>query len=166
MNPLRLRTILENSLPEATVAANLSSAGVSGDGGPVTGITSDSRRVAPGDVFVVVRGTTEDGSVYAGDAVARGAIAVVAHHDSVLPDLGVPVVRTHDERGALARLAAAVHDHPSHDLAVVGITGTNGKTTTAHLVSAVLSNASAFDDCENAMSENGVDDHLQHTCHT
>ncbi len=136
-----LRAILETTLPDAAPGDVLGSVGISGDGGPVNGITADSRRVAPGDVFVVVRGTKEDGAAYAADAVARGAIAVVAHHDAALPDLNVPVVRTDDERGALARLSAAVHEYPSRDLCVVGITGTNGKTTTAHLVSAILADA-------------------------
>jgi len=133
-----LRSILEGALPEAEIAPVLQSVGVPGDGGPVNGVTSDSRRVAPGDIFVVVRGTTEDGAAYAADAVARGAIAIVAHHDAALPELSVPVIRTADERGALARLAAGVHGHPSRDLLIVGITGTNGKTTTAHLIAAIL----------------------------
>lgn len=107
---------------------------------PVTGVSSDSRTIEPGQVFVVVQGTREDGARYARDAVARGAAALVVPGDAprALEALGVPVVRVEDARGALAAIAAEFHGRPSERMAVVGITGTNGKTTTAHLVRGAL----------------------------
>ena len=106
-------------------------------GRAVTGIAYDSRRVAPGAVFVAVAGERFDGAVFAAAAAARGAVLVVAASpppDAVL----VPWVRVEDERLALAELAAAFHHDPSHDLAVVGVTGTNGKTTTTYLLAAIF----------------------------
>ncbi len=105
----------------------------------VTGVHHDSREVEPGDLFVARKGATSDGIAFARVAVSRGARAVVAHVDSIVPgDLGVPVLRSSDPQLALAFAAAAVYGHPSFSLDVVGITGTNGKTTTTHLVRAAL----------------------------
>lgn len=103
----------------------------------VTGITHDSRAVVPGDIFVAIRGDRADGAVFAPDAVTRGAVAVVA--ESVGPaDIGVPWLQARDPRAALSDLAAIVYGHPSESLTVVGVTGTNGKTTTAYLLTSVL----------------------------
>lgn len=102
---------------------------------PLHRVTRDSRDVSSGDVFVAVRGQL-DGADHAADAVARGAAVVVA----ASPDreLGVPWLEVDDDRGALAELAAAASGHPSQRLAVVGVTGTNGKTTTVELLDAIL----------------------------
>ena len=107
---------------------------------PVTGVSSDSRTLVRGEVFVVVQGTREDGAKYARDAVARGAAALVVPADAgrEVEALGVPVLRVEDPRGALASLAAAFHADPSRALTLVGVTGTNGKTTTTHLVRSAL----------------------------
>jgi UDP-N-acetylmuramoyl-L-alanyl-D-glutamate--2,6-diaminopimelate ligase len=107
---------------------------------PVTGVSSDSRSLVAGEVFVVVLGTKEDGARYAKDAIARGAAALVVPEDAPreLEALGVPVVRVGDPRGALAALAAEFHGRPSESLTTVGVTGTNGKTTTTHLVRAAM----------------------------
>jgi UDP-N-acetylmuramoyl-L-alanyl-D-glutamate--2,6-diaminopimelate ligase len=109
----------------------------------VMGVSSDSRTLAPGSLFVVVPGTKDDGARYASDAVARGAVALVVPGDAPreLETLGVPVVRVEDPRGALAALASEFHGRPSETTTLVGITGTNGKTTTAHLVRAALEHA-------------------------
>jgi UDP-N-acetylmuramoyl-L-alanyl-D-glutamate--2,6-diaminopimelate ligase len=103
---------------------------------PVAGLAYDSRRVARGDVFVGFTGERADGSAFALQAIARGAIAVVA--DRPLPGpVAVPWVHVPDGRLALAILAATFYDHPSRALSVTGITGTNGKTTTSYLVRAI-----------------------------
>ena len=111
-----------------------------GDDPVVTGVAHDSRAVKPGDVFVAVRGA-RDGADFAATAVERGARAVVAASGD--RHLGVPWIRCEDDRAALADLAAELHGRPSEKLLVLGITGTNGKTTTTHMTSAILSAAGA-----------------------
>ncbi|MBI2773200.1 MAG: hypothetical protein HYX56_01720, partial [Chloroflexi bacterium] len=101
----------------------------------VRGVAYDSRRAEPGSLFVAIRGFHRDGHDHAADAVARGAVAVVA--DRKL-DLRVPVAVVPDTRAALADIAAELYDHPTRRLRIVGVTGTDGKTTTVHLVSDVL----------------------------
>ena len=102
-----------------------------------TGVTHDSRRVAPGMVFVALRGLKSDGEAFAPQAIAAGAAAVVAEHAPAAP-AGVPWVIVGDARLALALLAAEFFGHPSRAMQVVGITGTNGKTTTSYLVAAIF----------------------------
>jgi UDP-N-acetylmuramoyl-L-alanyl-D-glutamate--2,6-diaminopimelate ligase len=101
------------------------------------GVTHDSRLVDPGTVFVALRGLKSDGVAFAPQAIAAGAAAVVAER---APDRSVdtPWVIVKDARLALALLAAEFHGHPSRAMQVVGITGTNGKTTTSYLVSAIF----------------------------
>jgi len=101
----------------------------------VRGIAYDSRRVQPGTVFVAVPGFHRDGHDFARDAVARGAVAIVAERPL---DVSVPVAVVPDARAALADLAAEFFDHPTRRLRLVAVTGTDGKTTTVHLVSDVL----------------------------
>ncbi len=103
----------------------------------VKAVACDSRRVAAGSVFVALKGQKADGVAFAVQALARGAIAVVAERAKP-PDVAAPWIVVSDARLALARLAAAFFGHPSRELAVVGITGTNGKTTTAYLVNALF----------------------------
>jgi len=103
----------------------------------VTAIDYDSRRVQPGAVFVAIRGARSDGSAFAAEAEARGAVLVVAA--SAPPDgFGTPWVEVEDARRALAELAAGFERDPSRALAVVGVTGTNGKTTTTYLLHAIF----------------------------
>jgi UDP-N-acetylmuramoyl-L-alanyl-D-glutamate--2,6-diaminopimelate ligase len=97
----------------------------------ITGLADDSRRVRPGSVFFAVPGLAQDGARYAEEAVARGAVAVVSTEPL---DLDVPVLMVHDVRTAVADAACAWYRHPSASLDCVGVTGTNGKTTTAYLV--------------------------------
>jgi UDP-N-acetylmuramoyl-L-alanyl-D-glutamate--2,6-diaminopimelate ligase len=118
------------------------SARVEGDGDVVVSdVRQDSRRVEPGDLFVARAGGKTDGAAFVMDAVRRGAVAVLAQTNAPLPLLNVPVVRVDDARRALGLAAEAVHDHPTAALDVIGITGTNGKTTTAWLAEQVLSRA-------------------------
>jgi len=101
----------------------------------VRGIAYDSRKAQPGTVFVAVPGFHRDGHDFARDAVARGAVAIVAERPL---DVSVPVAVVPDVRAALADLAAEFFDHPTRRLRLVAVTGTDGKTTTVHLVSDVL----------------------------
>lgn len=103
----------------------------------IVDVTQDSRKVLPGALFAVRVGQTSDGTKYVADAKRRGAIALLAHASvasaSTFDAHGLPVLVTRDFRRTLARAAAAVHRHPSFGVDVVGITGTNGKSTTTHL---------------------------------
>ena len=95
----------------------------------VTGVTSDSRAVRPGMIFVAVPGVKADGSAYAADAAARGAVAVVAAPKASIRPLAVPVVSVDDPRLALARIAARLHGRQPETM--VAVTGTSGKTSVA-----------------------------------
>ena len=107
---------------------------------PVTGVTLNSREVEPGHVFVAVRGVHADGVVFAVQARDRGAIAVVAETPPS-DDTSSPWITVGDGRRAVAALAAAFWGDPSHELTVVGVTGTNGKTTTTYVVESILDQA-------------------------
>jgi UDP-N-acetylmuramoyl-L-alanyl-D-glutamate--2,6-diaminopimelate ligase len=103
----------------------------------VGGVTHDSRQATPGSVFVALRGLQADGAAFVRDAVSRGAIGVVS--EAVAPPaVTVPWIQVSDARLALAALSAEFHGHPSRELTLVGITGTNGKTTTSYLLAAIL----------------------------
>jgi UDP-N-acetylmuramoyl-L-alanyl-D-glutamate--2,6-diaminopimelate ligase len=101
----------------------------------VSALHYDARAVTPGSVFFCVRGFTADGHRYAPDAVANGAVALVVDHPL---DLEVPEVMVDDVRAAMAPAAARFNGDPTAALAMVGITGTNGKTTTSFLTRALL----------------------------
>ena len=101
------------------------------------GVTHDSRAVVPGTVFVALKGLKADGEAFAPQAIAAGAAAIVAEHPSPRPS-PVPWVVVTDARLALALLAAEFFGHPSRQMRVVGITGTNGKTTTSYLLHAIF----------------------------
>jgi len=103
----------------------------------VTGVTADSRRVRPGDCFVAVPGFRQDARRFVPDAVRAGARLVVTE-GAVVPDVDVAQVLVPSARQAVARLAGAWYGHPSRALTLVGITGTNGKTTTSYLCEALL----------------------------
>ena len=105
---------------------------------PVLGITADSRAVRPGYLFLAIRGTQVDGNRFAPEAVASGAGAVLSALDRVAGTSAATWVRVGDDRQVMARVAAAYYGHPSRRLRMVGITGTNGKTTTAALIESIL----------------------------
>jgi UDP-N-acetylmuramoyl-L-alanyl-D-glutamate--2,6-diaminopimelate ligase len=102
----------------------------------VADVTIDSRAVRAGSLFCCVRGEHRDGHDYAADAVRRGATALLV--DRVLDVPATAQVVAADTRAATGHLAAAFNGHPSRELCVVGVTGTNGKTTTAHMLGAIL----------------------------
>jgi UDP-N-acetylmuramoyl-L-alanyl-D-glutamate--2,6-diaminopimelate ligase len=105
------------------------------------GVQNDSRKVARGDVFVVRQGKSHDARSFVPQAIERGAIAILASHDIDLPSAAVPIVRVPDVADGLAYASAAVYGHPAFSLDIIGITGTNGKTTTTHLVRSAIDGA-------------------------
>lgn len=107
----------------------------------IPAFTSDSRQVQPGGVFVAIRGVNVDGHRFVGDALARGACAVVVEAGAtwdVSPDCDATIVEVADTREALAWMAAAWNGYPGRKLKVVGVTGTDGKTTTVNLIWSIL----------------------------
>ena len=102
-----------------------------------TAVTHDSRRVTPGAIFVALRGLNVDGAAFAPQAIAAGAAAIVAGQPPAT-ESAVPWIVVSDARVALALLAAEFYGHPSRQMQVIGITGTNGKTTTSYLIAAIL----------------------------
>jgi UDP-N-acetylmuramoyl-L-alanyl-D-glutamate--2,6-diaminopimelate ligase len=114
--------------------------------GPITGIEYDSRRVKPGAVFVAMKGGTTDGNRYIDKALAAGALGIITDSAPTFDHLsvyqaGLPVLEVEHGRRALAQAAAAFFHHPEKKLSAAGITGTNGKTTTAFLIEALLNAA-------------------------
>ncbi|PYR16335.1 MAG: UDP-N-acetylmuramoyl-L-alanyl-D-glutamate--2,6-diaminopimelate ligase [Acidobacteria bacterium] len=105
--------------------------------GVVTGVAYDSRAVTPGQVFVALKGQHADGTSFARQAIERGAAAVVSEQ-AAPPGVPVPWAIVADARLALAVLAAAFYRDPSGEMRVIGITGTNGKTTTAYLIASIF----------------------------
>ena len=97
----------------------------------------DSRKILPGGLFLCLPGQLTDGHVFIEQAVKNGAVAVVVERDVLVP-LGITCVKTTNARKTMARIAANFYDHPSTQLRVVGITGTNGKTTVSHLIQIIL----------------------------
>ncbi|HLH46437.1 MAG TPA: UDP-N-acetylmuramoyl-L-alanyl-D-glutamate--2,6-diaminopimelate ligase [Acidimicrobiales bacterium] len=111
-------------------------AGLRGDASvDVTDVSMDSRAVRPGTMFACVRGATVDGHTFASVAVSAGAVALLCDHPL---ELAVPQVVVRSVRAALGPLSSAVHDDPSRSMTVVGVTGTNGKTTTCALLAGVF----------------------------
>ncbi|HLY02076.1 MAG TPA: UDP-N-acetylmuramoyl-L-alanyl-D-glutamate--2,6-diaminopimelate ligase [Candidatus Cybelea sp.] len=105
----------------------------------VTAIEFDSRTVSPGALFVALRGSHTDGHRYAAQAIERGASAIVVEESARVADYAdATVIRVEDSKRALSVLSAAFYGDPSRDLDVIGVTGTNGKTTTTRMIAAIL----------------------------
>jgi len=129
------------------LAEEVTAIGAGGDSTePIAGIEYDSRKVRPGSVFVAMKGGSTDGNRYVEKAIASGALGIItdsAHKfDHLLVfEAGLPVLEVEHGRRALAQASAAFFGHPERTLAATGITGTNGKTTTAFLTEALLNAA-------------------------
>jgi UDP-N-acetylmuramoyl-L-alanyl-D-glutamate--2,6-diaminopimelate ligase len=121
--------------------------GAGGDSdGQIAGVEYDSRRVRPGAVFVAMKGGSTDGNKYVDKAIAAGALGIITDSAPTFDHLlvfepGLPVLEVEHGRRALAEASAAFFGHPERKLAATGITGTNGKTTTAFLIEALLNAA-------------------------
>ena len=100
----------------------------------LTGINFDSRKVVPGDLFVAICGTSSDGHEFIPQALSAGAVAVLSEEDPLEGHAGITWLKSDHSREALSLMASAFYGHPSRDLHMVGITGTNGKTTIATLL--------------------------------
>jgi UDP-N-acetylmuramoyl-L-alanyl-D-glutamate--2,6-diaminopimelate ligase len=107
----------------------------------VSGIEYDSRKIQPGDAFIAMRGESSDGNKFIDKAIAAGAVAIVTDSTTEKPRAQVAWAQVPHGRRALARLSANFYKHPAEHLAVIGITGTNGKSTTAFLLESILSAA-------------------------
>lgn len=148
---MRLRELVRRAYPElADRAAELPDT-------VVTGVVQDARRARPGSLFVARIGAKVDGHRFAVDAVRAGAVAVAGARDDLRPEdlAGAPYLRVPDDRAAVARLAAAYHGRPSRRTRVVGVTGTDGKTTTAALTWWALSGAAPAGLSSTAMTRLG-----------
>ena len=127
--------------------AEITAIGSSGSSSqPIAGIEYDSRRVRPGSVFVAMKGGTTDGNRYVDKAIAAGALGIITDSPQTFDHLVVykseiPIVEVEHGRRALAEASAAFFGHPERKLTATGITGTNGKTTTAFLAEALLNAA-------------------------
>lgn len=117
---------LRELLPNAVMAGDIR----------VTGCCADSRHCRPGDLFVALRGSSADGHDYIDEAISRGAVAIVAGRP--VAQGALPVCQVDDTRDAHARLCQALAGQPARQLKMIGITGTNGKTTTSYLTASVL----------------------------
>jgi UDP-N-acetylmuramoyl-L-alanyl-D-glutamate--2,6-diaminopimelate ligase len=111
---------------------------------PVRRVVFDSRQAGPGDVFAALPGTRVDGHSFLAQVAAQGALAAIVDktwHASHGAEAPLPLLPVADTREAMAKAASELHGHPSRQLKLVGVTGTNGKTTTTHLIRAVLEEA-------------------------
>jgi UDP-N-acetylmuramoyl-L-alanyl-D-glutamate--2,6-diaminopimelate ligase len=109
----------------------------------VFGITHDSRSVQPGDLYVALLGANNHGIDFVDEAMSGGAVAIATdtHGASVANQKGIPAIELANAREDMARLAAEVYGHPERKLSITGVTGTNGKTTTTHILRSVFLDA-------------------------
>lgn len=113
------------------------------EGIAIDSVCTDSRRVTAGSLFVCIEGTVADGHAFIATTAAQGAVAIVANRarQATLPQQALPIVWVDDTRKAVGDLAAAFYEHPSRSLTMIGLTGTNGKTTTSFILEAIIREA-------------------------
>ncbi len=133
---MKLRDLLANALGDEWLSGRL-------DEAEVKGITADSRAVRDGFVFVAIKGVSLDGHRFIEEAIKRGARVIIAQSsEAVSLESQIPfLIRVKDTRVALAKLAAEFYANPSSRMKVIGITGTNGKTTVTYLIEAIINEA-------------------------
>ena len=102
----------------------------------ISGITYDSRKAKKGDLFICVSGFKYDGHSFIDDALGKGAVAFITEKDAEVP--GAAVVKVESSRAAMPVLASNFYGNPSQKLRLIGITGTNGKTTTTYLIKSIM----------------------------
>src|SRR5690606_16774334 len=105
---------------------------------PISGLVMDSRRVVPGNLFFALPGLRTDGTSFIDEAVSRGAVAIVSNRMPLSTAARVTFIQVDNPRATLARVAQRYYKFPDRSLEVVGVTGTNGKTTVSHLVRHLL----------------------------
>ena len=101
----------------------------------INSITQDTREITEGSLFVCITGALFDGHQFAQDAVEKGAVLLIAEKPI---DVSVPVIYVANANRAMAIVADAFYDHPSQDFRIIGVTGTNGKTTITHLIDQIF----------------------------
>lgn len=102
----------------------------------IKGIAYNSKKVGPGDLFICIKGNKTDGHKYISQAIEKGAVAIIVEDYQLVSN--IPQFRVRDSRKALAILSSTYYDHPSEKMKVIGITATNGKTSTSFMVNAIL----------------------------
>ncbi len=102
----------------------------------ITGIAYDSRKVKPGNLFVCIKGFQVDGHSYISQAIENGAVCVIIEQD--ITSVSIPTIQVENSRYALAMISAALYEHPSSKFQLIGVTGTNGKTTSTYLIKTML----------------------------
>ncbi|OWZ83642.1 Mur ligase family protein [Natranaerobius trueperi] len=132
---ITLKDLLKNSLPEiSTEFADIGS--IPNSDVEITGVTDNSKEVYPGNVFVAYHGERHDAHQFIDEAIERGASSIVVEKEQ--PPKDVPIIKVNNGRKALAKLASSVHNHPGDKLKVIGVTGTNGKTTTTAMINHII----------------------------
>jgi UDP-N-acetylmuramoyl-L-alanyl-D-glutamate--2,6-diaminopimelate ligase len=109
----------------------------------ILGISHDSREIQPGDLYVALPGANNHGAEFIEQAITNGAVAVAsdAHGTAIAKRLGLPTIELDDPRISMAHFAARIYGHPEKNLSITGVTGTNGKTTTTHMLRSIFLDA-------------------------
>lgn len=132
---MKLHDLISAALPDVKLSSDQGSR-------DILDVTDDSRNIKPESLFVAVPGFHADGHRFIPQAIRAGAAAIIAEEGKATgADSGIPIIRVADSRAALAAVADAFYDHPSRKLKLIGITGTNGKTTTSYLVKSIIESA-------------------------